>query len=132
MQFRQLHNAKRKKARGQKSYRGLFQSPLFQKMKDEGKGSKAPLSEAFGNWSNAKIAILALFGLTAGHAVIWYGGQFYARVFLVNTLKVPANTADVALIIALCIATVGFCCSAGCPIASAASRSSWQAACSAR
>jgi MFS family permease len=86
----------------------LSESPLFQKMKDEGKGSKAPLSEAFGNWSNAKIAVLALFGLTAGQAVIWYGGQFYARVFLVNTLKVPANTADIALIIALCIATVGF------------------------
>jgi len=86
----------------------LSESPLFQKMKDEGKASKAPLSEAFGTWSNAKIAILALFGLTAGQAVIWYGGQFYARVFLVNTLKVPANTADIALIIALCIATVGF------------------------
>lgn len=86
----------------------LSESPLFQKMKDEGKGSKAPLSEAFGNWQNGKIALIALFGLTAGQAVIWYGGQFYARVFLVNTLKVPANSADIALIIALAIATVGF------------------------
>jgi MFS family permease len=86
----------------------LSESPMFQKMKDEGKQSKAPLSEAFGTWQNGKIALIALFGLTAGQAVIWYGGQFYARVFLVNTLKVPANAADIALIIALAIATVGF------------------------
>jgi MFS family permease len=86
----------------------LSESPLFQKMKDEGKRSKAPLSEAFGNWQNGKYALIALLGLTAGQAVIWYGGQFYARVFLVNTLKVPANSADVALIIALAIATFGF------------------------
>jgi MFS family permease len=86
----------------------LSESPLFQKMKDEGKRSKAPLSEAFGNWQNGKVALIALFGLTAGQAVIWYGGQFYARVFLVNTLKVPANSADIALIIALAIATFGF------------------------
>jgi MFS family permease len=86
----------------------LAESPMFQKMKEEGTRSKAPLSEAFGNWQNGKIAIIALFGLTAGQAVIWYGGQFYARVFLVNTLKVPANAADIALIIALAIATVGF------------------------
>jgi MFS family permease len=86
----------------------LSESPLFQKMKDEGKGSKAPLSEAFGNWQNGKVALIALLGLTAGQAVIWYGGQFYARVFLVNTLKVPANSADIALIIALAIATAGF------------------------
>ena len=74
----------------------LAESPMFQKMKDEGTRSKAPLSEAFGNWTNGKIALLALFGLTAGEAVIWYGGQFYARFFLVNTLKVPANAADIA------------------------------------
>jgi MFS family permease len=86
----------------------LSESPMFQKMKDEGKQSKAPLSEAFGNWQNGKIALIALLGLTAGQAVIWYGGQFYARIFLVNTLKVPANSADTALIIALAIATVGF------------------------
>jgi MFS family permease len=86
----------------------LSESPMFQKMKDEGKQSKAPLSDAFGNWQNGKIALIALFGLTAGQAVIWYGGQFYARIFLVNTLKVPANAADIALIIALAIATFGF------------------------
>jgi MFS family permease len=86
----------------------LSESPLFQKMKDEGKRSKAPLSEAFGNWQNGKYALIALLGLTAGQAVIWYGGQFYARIFLVNTLKVPANSADLALISALAIATGGF------------------------
>ena len=86
----------------------LSESPVFQKMKDEGTHSKAPLTEAFGTWKNARIAIIALFGLTAGQAVIWYSGQFYARLFMVNTLKVPANTADTALIIALIIATVGF------------------------
>jgi MFS family permease len=86
----------------------LSESPMFQKMKEEGKQSKAPLTDSFGNWQNGKIALIALFGLTAGQAVIWYGGQFYARIFLVNTLKVPANTADIALIIALAIATAGF------------------------
>ena len=86
----------------------LAESPMFQQMKDEGTQSKAPLSEAFGNWQNGRLALIALFGLTAGQAVIWYGGQFYARVFLVNTLKVPANAADIGLIIALAIATAGF------------------------
>jgi MFS family permease len=86
----------------------LAESPMFQQMKNEGTQSKAPLSEAFGNWQNGRLALIALFGLTAGQAVIWYGGQFYARVFLVNTLKVPANAADIGLIIALAIATAGF------------------------
>jgi len=86
----------------------LNESPAFQKMKDEGTHSKAPLTEAFGNWNNAKIALFALLGLTAGQAVVWYTGQFYARIFLVNTLKVDANTADTAIIIALAIATLGF------------------------
>jgi MFS family permease len=86
----------------------LSESPLFQKMKDEGARSKAPLSEAFGNWTNGKIALFSLLGLVAGEAVIWYGGQFYARIFLVSTLKVPANAADVAVIAALAIATAGF------------------------
>jgi MFS family permease len=86
----------------------LAESPMFQKMKDEGTGSKAPLTEAFGNWQNGRLAVIALFGLVAGEAVIWYGGQFYARIFLVSTLKIPANAADIALIIALAIATAGF------------------------
>ena len=67
----------------------LNESPVFQRMKAEGKGSKRPLTEAFGQWANLKIAILALFGATAGEAVVWYGGQFYALFFLTQTLKVP-------------------------------------------
>jgi len=86
----------------------LSESPIFLKMKEAGQSSKAPLSDAFGNWRSGKIALIALFGLTAGEAVLWYGGQFYARIFLVSTLKVPANTADLALIVALLVATVGF------------------------
>jgi MFS family permease len=86
----------------------LSESPVFQKMKDEGKGSKAPLKEAFGNWANAKIAILALFGATAGEAVVWYGGQFYALFFLTQTLKVDPVTANILVAISLAIGTPGF------------------------
>ena len=77
-------------------------------MKAEGKGSKRPLSEAFGQWSNLKIAILALFGATAGEAVIWYGGQFYALFFLTQTLKVPGINAQIMSAIALALGTPFF------------------------
>jgi MFS family permease len=86
----------------------LNESPLFQKMVAEGKASKRPLSEAFGEWKNAKIAIAALFGATAGEAVIWYGGQFYALFFLTQTLKVPATTAWILIAISLALGTPGF------------------------
>lgn len=86
----------------------LNESPVFQKMKEEGKTSKRPLSEAFGEWGNAKIAILALFGATAGEAVVWYGGQFYALFFLTQTLKVPAVTAQIMIVIALALGTPFF------------------------
>src|SRR5277367_1733223 len=86
----------------------LNESPLFQRMVDEGKVSKRPLSEAFGQWSNLKIAILALFGATAGEAVVWYGGQFYALFFLTQTLKVPGVTAQIMIAIALIIGTPCF------------------------
>jgi MFS family permease len=86
----------------------LAESPIFQKMKLARADSKAPITEAFGNWANGKIALIALFGLTAGEAVIWYGGQFYTGIFLEKTLKVPANTANIAQIIALVVATGGF------------------------
>jgi MFS family permease len=86
----------------------LQESPLFKKMVDEGKQSKRPLSEAFGQWNNAKIAILALFGATAGEAVVWYGGQFYALFFLTQTLKVPGVNAQIMIALALLIATPGF------------------------
>ena len=77
-------------------------------MKEEGKTSKRPLTEAFGEWSNAKIAILALLGATAGEAVVWYGGQFYALFFLTQTIKVPAVTAQIMIVIALALGTPGF------------------------
>jgi len=70
----------------------LNESPLFRQMKEQGKGSKAPLSESFGQWSNLKIVILALIGATAGQGVVWYTGQFYALFFLGSTLKVPYET----------------------------------------
>ena len=75
----------------------LNESPAFQRMKAEGTHSKAPLSEAFGQWSNAKFAILALLGLTAGQAVVWYSGQFYALFFLINTLKVDGDSANLQI-----------------------------------
>ncbi|WP_068022447.1 MFS transporter [Rhodoplanes sp. Z2-YC6860] len=86
----------------------LNESPLFQKMVAEGKTSKRPLTEAFGQWSNAKIAILALLGATAGEAVVWYGGQFYALFFLTQTLKVNAVDAQIMVAIALLIGTPCF------------------------
>ena len=86
----------------------LNESPVFLKMKEEGKGSKRPLTEAFGNWANAKIAILALFGATAGEAVVWYGGQFYALFFLTQTLKVPAVQAQIMIALGLLFGTPFF------------------------
>src|SRR3954470_18658235 len=86
----------------------LNESPLFRKMVEEGTTSKKPLTEAFGQWSNAKIAILALFGATAGEAVVWYGGQFYALFFLTQTLKVPAVTAQILIAVGLLIGTPFF------------------------
>jgi MFS family permease len=86
----------------------LEESPVFAKMKAEGKASKAPLTESFGNWANGKIVLLALFGATAGEAVIWYGGQFYALFFLTQTLKVNAATANILIAVSLAIGTPGF------------------------
>ena len=86
----------------------LNESPVFKRMKDEGKGSKAPITEAFGNWPNAKIAILALLGLTAGQAVVWYTGQFYALFFLTGILKVDGYTANLLIAWSLLIGTMFF------------------------
>lgn len=86
----------------------LNESPAFQKMKEEGKGSKAPLTEAFGQWKNAKIALLALLGLTAGQAVVWYSGQFYALFFLQNVLKVDGVSVNIMIAIALALGTPFF------------------------
>ena len=86
----------------------LSESPAFQKMKAEGKTSRAPLSESFGQWKNLKIVILALIGLTAGQAVVWYTGQFYALFFLTQQLKVDAVTAILLIAAALLIGTPFF------------------------
>ncbi len=106
----------------------LNESPVFARIKAEGKTSKAPLTEAFGQWKNLKIVILALIGLTAGQAVVWYTGQFYTLFFLTQTLKVDGATANILIAIALADRHAVL------PVlrlavgpASAASRSSWPA-----
>jgi MFS family permease len=86
----------------------MNESPAFAKMKAEGKTSKAPLTESFGRWKNLKIVILALFGLTAGQAVVWYTGQFYALFFLTQTLKVSGQTANFLIAGSLLIGTPFF------------------------
>jgi predicted MFS family arabinose efflux permease len=86
----------------------MNESPAFTKMKAEGKTSKAPLSESFGQWKNLKIVILALVGLTAGQAVVWYTGQFYALFFLTSIAKVDAKTANLLIAGALVIGTPFF------------------------
>ncbi|MFZ2870312.1 MFS transporter [Zavarzinia sp.] len=86
----------------------LNESPMFQKMKEEGTRSKAPLTESFARWGNLKIVLIALFGLTAGQAVVWYTGQFYALFFLTQTLKVDAQTANLLIAGSLLIGTPFF------------------------
>ena len=83
----------------------LNESPIFQKMKDEGKGSKAPLTEAFGNWQNGKLVLLALLGGVMGQGVVWYTGQFYALFFLQSILKVDGYTANLLIAWSLLIGT---------------------------
>lgn len=86
----------------------LNESPVFQKMVDEGKGSKKPLAESFGEWPNLKLVILALLGLTAGQAVVWYTGQFYALTFLEKFLKVDGVLTNQLVAIALALGTPFF------------------------
>jgi hypothetical protein len=86
----------------------LNESPAFQKMKSEGRTSKAPLTESFGQWKNLKIVILALLGLTAGQAVVWYCGQFYALFFLTTIAKVDITTANLFIAASLLIGTPFF------------------------
>jgi len=86
----------------------LQESPVFQKIKSQGQTSKAPLTESFANWSNAKIVLLALIGATAGQGVVWYTGQFYALFFLLITLKVPFQTAYLLIALSLLIGTPFF------------------------
>ncbi len=86
----------------------MQESPAFQKMKEEGTQSKAPLSEAFGQWKNGKMVIIALLGLVAGQAVVWYTGQFYALFFLQSILKVDLFTSNVLIAWSLILGTGGF------------------------
>jgi MFS family permease len=86
----------------------LNETPAFKRMKEEGKTSKAPLTEALANWKNGKIVLLALLGLTAGQGVVWYTGQFYALFFLTAQLKVDPSTAQIMIGAALLIGTPFF------------------------
>ncbi|MBS0519869.1 MAG: MHS family MFS transporter [Proteobacteria bacterium] len=86
----------------------LEESPAFKKIKDEGRHSETPLREAFGRWENAKIAIIALLGGTAGQAVVWYTGQFYALFFLTQALKLDATTSNIVIAVAIAIGTPFF------------------------
>jgi MFS family permease len=86
----------------------LNESPVFKKMKAEGKSSKAPLTESFLRWGNLKIVLLVLFGGTAGQAVVWYTGMFYELFFLQQTLKVDPSTANILVAVALILATPFF------------------------
>ena len=86
----------------------LAESPVFKQMKEEGKQSKAPLTESFARWGNLKLVILALFGATAGQAVVWYCGQFYAMYFLGSTLRIDATTTQLLIAAALLIGTPFF------------------------
>jgi len=86
----------------------MNESPAFKKMKEEGKTSKAPLSEAFGQWKNAKIALIALIGAVIGQAVVWYTGQFYALFFLQSILKVDGQSANIMVAAALILGTSFF------------------------
>ncbi len=86
----------------------LEESPVFRRMKEEGTTSKAPLTEAFGRWSNLKWVLVALLGAVAGQAVVWYTGQFYALFFLEKTLKIDGATANILIAIALALGTPFF------------------------
>ncbi len=86
----------------------MNESPAFKRMKEHGRTSRAPLTESFGRWRNLKVVILALLGLTAGQAVVWYTGQFYALFFLTQSLRVDSGTANVLVAISLLIGTPFF------------------------
>jgi MFS family permease len=86
----------------------LSESPAFLRMKNEGATSKAPLTESFARWSNAKIALLALLGLTAGQGVVWYAGQFYSLFFLQSILRVDGYTANLLIAWSLLLGTAFF------------------------
>ncbi len=86
----------------------LAESPAFARIKAQGTQSRAPLTEAFGNWKNLRIVLIALFGGTAGQAVVWYAGQFYALFFLTQTMKMDSAAASLAVAASLLIGTPFF------------------------
>ena len=86
----------------------MSESPLFARMKAQGRTSRAPLNESFGKWSNLRRVLLALFGLTAGQAVVWYTGQFYTLFFLTQTLKVDNQSATLLIAASLALGTPFF------------------------
>ncbi len=86
----------------------LDESPVYKAMKASGSTSKAPLTEAFGNWKNARLVLIALLGAVMGQAVVWYTGQFYALFYLEKILKVDGATANILIAVALLIGTPFF------------------------
>ena len=86
----------------------LQESPAFRRIKQAGRSSRAPLTEAFGNWGNLKWVLVALFGLVAGQAVVWYTGQYQALVFLTSQLKVDDTAASLLMAAALAIGAPAF------------------------
>ena len=86
----------------------LNESPIYQKMKSEGKHSKSPIKDSFGKWSNLKFVLLALFGMVAGQGVIWYTSQFYAQIFLINSVRLDPQTANIMIAVALLLGTPFF------------------------
>ncbi len=86
----------------------LNESPVYQKMKDEGTTSKSPIKDSFGKWGNLKFVLIALFGAVAGQAVVWYTGQFYAMFYLEKILKVDGATTNYLIAIALALGTPFF------------------------
>jgi MFS family permease len=86
----------------------MEESPAFRKMQAEGRGSRRPLRDSFGNWANLRIVLIALFGVAAGQAVVWYTGQFYALFFLTQTLKIDGPTANLLVAAGLLLGTPFF------------------------
>jgi MFS family permease len=86
----------------------MNESPAFLRLREQGRTSKAPISESFGQWPNLRLVLLALFGVVAGQAVVWYTGQFYAMFFLTSVLRVDPSTAQWLTVIALVIGTPFF------------------------
>src|ERR671927_1534274 len=86
----------------------LQETPLFRRLKSAGKASTSPVKDSLGSGRNWGMILLALFGATAGQAVVWYQGQFQARTFLLSTVKLDPVTTDVVMIVALLLGTPFF------------------------